>query len=167
MRLHKWIWAISLLVTSVYVSADPWNVHERNIRVYEKKIAKHQDMIRAAVKSKKETRDSEEVKKLVKDMLVEHESLQEQLEKRDKEIKHMRFRHPEKGQEFERKYLRTFRRKSIEDYENESDLSHQLSVFKERAFKVFGEERKPASLQDRSTGRTIDEQIEESILLVK
>lgn len=135
----RWISIISAIFWAGAAAADPWSVHQTNIQVHEQKIEQHNEAIRAAVQRKGQARDPKVLKEIMDEMVSNHAKIKEQIEKRNEELRHMRYRHPEKGQEFDRKYYKTYRFKSLEEYEHELDLDGQLTRLKEKLNLHYGQ----------------------------
>ena len=165
-RIEQGAYLVLLFCLPTLVQAEPWSVHQRNIRAYEKKIETHQNAVRDLIQKKKTLKDPKELQATVKSMVEEHGKLKAEIGKRDKEIKHMRFRHPEKGQEFDHKYYKTYRFKTLAEYEDENDLPAKLTRLHQKIKRHFGV--KPEDEAEEIRRRSIlDGDVEESIRLVK
>jgi hypothetical protein len=102
----------------------------QKIREKEKKIS---DIIRA----KNAEKDQEKLQPLLADLQKEYKELEKLYKDLDDEKRHIRFEHPDKGVEVERKY-RAYKIRSIEDMENELGTDGKLSRLKQKVFLKYG-----------------------------
>ncbi len=112
--------------------SNEWDRHETSLKDHSIKINNYQDDIHELIVKKKAEPDPkvrenllEEIKKKYFELTTAHKEML-------KEIEHVRFEHPEKGDRADRKY-RHIRIKTLEELEGDSTLDGQLSKIKKKA----------------------------------
>lgn len=127
--------------------AGNWVVHASELRakiaVIEQTEAKIEDLIKQ--KNEKSSGGSSTV---VIDQIVEaHKELKKSVKEYNKLRNHVRFEHPEQGDDTERKY-HPHRFKSIEEFEDSVGIYGKLDRMKRKMKKTYGiEEKKPVVVE--------------------
>lgn len=116
--------------------AESWSLHAfrqgtqlAQIRALEKGI---QDLI----ESKRKTTDPARLAIIANDLVARHKELTEAIRSYDKEALHVRFKHPDRSDAGDRKYVRV-RIRSLEEMENEFGLDGRLNRVKARVQRIF------------------------------
>jgi DNA polymerase II small subunit/DNA polymerase delta subunit B len=109
--------------------AESWGRHEVNLKGYQIKIRNSEDELRELIAKKNSNRNPKVRDEILKEIIQKSEDLKKTFADMKSEEEHIRFQHPEKGDETERKY-RHLRLKSVKDLENEVGVDGQLSRLK-------------------------------------
>ena len=169
MSLRRSILAVSaILFLVVRGSAEEWTTHQTNMKFHDQRIAELSGGLSELIDKKRHIKDPKQLKLIMEEMVKNHGLMKEQYEKRNTELNHMRFRHPEQGQEFERKYQRTDSLKALEEYEAETQggLEYQLSKIREKIRLHFGTSSREVETQQPQKAPPPEEQ-EAPIHLIK
>ena len=111
--------------------SESWGRHEVNLKGYQIQITNGEEEMRALIAKKKINTDLKIRDEILKEIIQKNEDLKKTFREMKTEEEHIRFQHPEKGDETVRKY-RHLRLKSIEELENEVGLDGQLSRLKNK-----------------------------------
>ena len=105
--------------------ADEWAVHESRFSVNRGKILNLRKEIEEAFEKKKHAHSSEEIQHLMAEASKKHVELEKAEAEQEAEIRHVMYKHPERGEEVKRKYSRAGV-ESLEQMEKASGPSAQL-----------------------------------------
>jgi hypothetical protein len=119
-------------------NAEQWARHEVNLKGYQLQIIHGEDELRELIAKKKQIRDPKERDEILKEIIKKNAELRKSFHELKAEEEHIRFQHPEKGDDTVRKY-RHLRLKSIEELENEVGVDGQLSRLKSKVKNKYGE----------------------------
>lgn len=145
--------ALAILFLPLTTHAGDYQSHEMKLRKYEVEIEKHELEIRAMAKEKASTSDGREKERLHEAMVAEHSELEKISAKYNDEKVHLRFKHPEKGENKERQYSRHTVQplSAFEDVSLDGKLDTFLGKFK----RVYGETPKPKKVEPKKSAREV------------
>jgi hypothetical protein len=140
---------VCILTFANTASAKSWLVHQTNMNMYDKQIADLNDAIHHLIEEKRKTDEPSELRVITQAMADKHKEIQKIDKDRQKEILHMRFQHPEKGESAKREYTRG-KIKSLDEMESEFGLDAKLNRIQVRIRKTFGTEKLETEKPDSS-----------------
>ncbi len=92
--------------------------------------------LQTLIGAKKESEDPERVKELTTQIRAKYAELEKQAVEFRTEVTHMRFKHPDRGDDNDRKYAR-FKLKTLREYESSFGLDGQLDRLRIRVSQVY------------------------------
>jgi len=119
------------ILFSLSAEGAEWGRHEVNLKGYATRINSAQEEIQVLVVKKNQNRDPKVRDELLLEIIKKNNDLKRIYKEFKTEKEHVRFEHPEQGDQAERKY-RHVKMKSLEDLENEQGLDGQLSRVKRK-----------------------------------
>lgn len=131
--LNRFIW--SLLICSAALGGS-WNEHMNNINSMLGRMRTDEEEIKKLVEEKAQAKSKEQLNEILKQIVERYKNLQETHKRFEEERHHVRFEHPEKGDEVERRY-RPFRLRTIDQMETEVGLEKKLDRFKAKVETVY------------------------------
>lgn len=129
---------------NVRVEARNWDIHEVSLRATIDKIREKERKIGELIRAKNATKEDAKLLPLLAEVKKEYAELEKFYKELEEEKRHVRFEHPDKGVEIDRKY-RAFKIRTIEDMENEIGTDGRLSRLKSKIMKKYGSEPTPAA----------------------
>lgn len=123
---------------SISIFASEWRDHKLQLKQYKDKVEEAQRNYDAAVASKNTVGNSAAVQKLLEEILNKKNELKDAVKKYNRELDHVRFEHPEKGDDSIPQYLR------IEVNEKAASgkvigIDGKITQLKNKAIQVFKE----------------------------
>lgn len=138
--------ALALFLLPLATQAGEYIHHELKIKKLEVDIKKYEEDIHHLARTKVQTPDVKAKEQLHKEMLESYKHLQEASESYNKERAHVRFQHPEKGDDKERQYTRHVVQ-PLDAFEDIS-LDGRLDTFMAKFHRVYGESPKLKSKKE-------------------
>lgn len=124
-------------VSAATAAAGDWRNHQASMGTKQSKMKMLEAEIEELIQQKKTVEDPDVLSTLTSAMATKHTELAEVVLKYREELLHIRFKHPEKGDESERKYPR-YQLKTLKEMENEFGLDAKLNRLKGRLEHTFG-----------------------------
>lgn len=159
MSLLKWMLINLFVLATAVATAKEWKEHQGNMQGHNARIVHYEEVIEGLLKEKQHVQNPGRLAQITKELVAAHKELKNIAIKKNKELKHMRYRHPARGHEFEKKYLRTYEVKSLQDYENQLGIGGQLTRVKEKIDLHYGvqPEEKAESIRRRQKEKEKEE----------
>lgn len=181
MRSPKWsqleLVTTVVLVAAAYapsVLARPWSEHNNHLGSMARQLVSTEHEIQELIERKGHTVDPKQVAEIMRSIAERHRSLVKTSKDYEEERQHVRFEHPERNDQLDRKYVR-HEVKSVE--EMESGLSIDARLDRVRAMvlakfpvperKMTTEEKSFRTRLPASNKREPDDEAPEKIKLVK
>lgn len=152
-KLNRIKWSVRAVVAlflifipvSTVVAGD-WQFHLTNLTMRQSKIRALESEVRELLHHKKETEDPVQLKVIADEIAAKYAELAKVSKEFRDEYAHVRFKHPDRGDDDERKYSR-YQLKTLEQLETESGLDGKLDHIKKKVADTFGapasEDKKP------------------------
>ncbi len=144
--LTQVISALCVLTFSNTAVAKDWRLHQSSMSVFDQDIKKLNEEINGLIEDKRKTDEPSELRVITQAMADKHKAIQKLDKDRQKEYLHMRFQHPEKGEQQKREYSRE-KIKSLEEMESEFGLDARLNRIQAKIRKTFGTEKEATKLE--------------------
>lgn len=146
MRLHKWVLSkkvscfrmvlmAACTIFSVGVRAGDWSGHLNHLRSSESRIHALEADINHLIESKHHTKGAE-LNGILAEIASKYRDLKAAVKEREQEITHVRYQHPEKGDNEKRKYTR-YQMKTLEQFEEDLSLEGKLDRLKYKVRSQF------------------------------
>ncbi len=116
--------------------AEQWSHHVNNMMMHRSKLRALEGELQQLIADKKHSEDPERVKELTTLMRTKYTELETSAAEFRVEAMHMRFKHPERGDDHERQYAR-FKLKTLKEYESSLGLDGQLDRLKIKVSQVY------------------------------
>lgn len=131
------------VLISINSHAGNWKVHASDLRAKIAEIEQAEAKIEDLISQKKSRKSGNSSTEIIDQIVDAHKELKKAVEKYNKLRNHVRFEHPEQGDDTERKY-RPHRFKSIEEFEDSVGIYGKLDRMKRKMKRTYGiEEKKP------------------------
>ncbi len=117
--------------------AGDWRAHQASLGSKQGKMKAAEAEIEDLIHQKKGAEDPDEVTRLTGALAERHEGLARAAQEYREERLHVRFKHPERGDESERKYPR-YQLKTLKEMEAGHGLDAKLDGLRERLRRTFG-----------------------------
>lgn len=127
---------IYLLLFANSVFAEEWQKHIMSLNTHNEKIKNNEKSILALIEEKKSTKDQARIKLILVEMQILQKEIEQSSQKLSEEVAHMRFDHPEKGQQ-EKEDLKLHQVKSIDELESSTGIEGKLSSLVEKIRKIY------------------------------
>lgn len=134
---------IALLGVPLNAWAKEWGMHQGNLRGWVAKIQTKEEEIKKLIEEKEHTKDKDKLKEIMDKMVEMHKALAKDLKDYEEERSHVRFQHPDKGDDLESKY-RPVRLRTIEEIEGDMGLDGKLNRLKSKIERVYQKEANPS-----------------------
>jgi len=144
------------LVLSVSAMAESYNLLDANVRSLQTRIEDKQKKIKELGEKKAGLKDRAAQKLILDEMVVEARELKESFVKFQKEKKKLKYQHPERGDETDRKY-RHFEVQTVEELNSFSNLDLRLKGALGKVEKSYG---KPPEVVEKETAKRIEKAAE-------
>lgn len=152
--------------------------HDTKLSSHRRKIETIEGEIKALLEHKHHENDPKKMPEIVKSLGDKHKELETTSKEYEEERLHVRFKHPDKNETIERKYLR-YKLKTLAEMEDELGLDGKLNRLKARVLTTFppvsktrptseGAHRSPSSTNGGESAKADDGDVShESVKLVK
>jgi len=127
-----------VVLSAPTASADIYRIHAANLEAYQAAINAAEEEIKALLVRKHHTMDSKELQLLLADIVKKDAEVKKIYEDYRKERVHMKSRHPEEGDESERKYTQ-LKPRTIEQIATEIGIDGKLDKIKKKIRQKYGE----------------------------
>jgi outer membrane murein-binding lipoprotein Lpp len=135
-----------------FAKAESYNQLDANVRQLQNRVEEKQKKIKELGEQKNATKDKAAQKAILDEMVVEARELRENVVKFQKEKKRLKYQHPERGDETDRKYKR-FEVQVLEDLSSFSNLDLRLKGALGRVEKSYG---KPPEVVEKETAKRVE-----------
>ena len=126
---------LSLLLVA-FAFAGQYDSHLIEIDGFQNRTHALEKRIRDLVSEIKVSKDKAHIQALTQEIVTAHEEIEKNIRRADKIRSHVRFEHPEKGHEFDKKYPR-LNKKGLKDLESELGLDKILSQLRRKVEQTF------------------------------
>lgn len=118
------------------VEAGSFENHKQNLQNMVTSIAEIESEIKKLIHHKRAEIDREGQKKIMREIEEKHKKLEEAYVKYNEEVNHVKYRHPEQGDQGERTYT-ILKPRSLEQIENDVGLEGKLDRIKRKLEKQY------------------------------
>jgi hypothetical protein len=126
---------------------------EKQVSTLTAKVNAKQAAIDTLLKQKQVEKDPEKITELIKLLQQEHRDWSALIQEHNSKLNVLKYRFPERGASFERKYKR-FNPRSLDQMEESVGIEKQLHLSREKVKKIYGvseENKKPNSESNKKT----------------
>lgn len=134
--------ATSIIFLPMFAHAGDYQAHEAKLGKLDAQMKKTTEDIQALAKSKQHAVQAEQKENIHNQMMSLYKELKISSSDYQETVTHIRFKHPEKGDEIERKYSRQ-PLQPFSNFENDVTLDGKLDSFLHKMRTVYGETPKP------------------------
>ena len=117
--------------------AGEWRNHQASLAALQGQLRQLEGDLSHLIEAKRQAQDAAQVKVIADEIVVKHAKLREISKEYEEERQHVRFKHPERGDEAERRYSR-HKPQAIEELEGEVGLEPKLDRIKLKIQTVYG-----------------------------
>ena len=128
--------ACVLLISSTSF-ARPWGEHHMRMNATAARIKQLEDDLKELIKEKKHAEEPAELRVITQNIADKYAEIEKIHKERHTEELHMRFQHPEKGDDEKREYTR-IKLKSLEELENDFGLDARLNRVQAKIRRTYG-----------------------------
>ncbi len=148
------IWLAFLVATSILFlplssQAGDYQAHEAKLRKLEVQMEKSEEEIHHLAQGKQQAVTAEQKESIHREMMALYKDLKSKSADYEETKTHIRFKHPEKGEEAERKYSRQ-PLQSFTSFENDVSLDGKLDNFLNKMHAVYGETPKKKKFEAKA-----------------
>lgn len=157
-----------VLLISKTVFAGGFEAHKQNLQNMVVSISDTEGEIKKMIHHKRSQHDREAQKKTMKEIEESHKKLLEAYKKYNEEVNHVKFRHPEQGDEGERVYT-ILKPRTLEQIENDVGLEGKLDRVRRKMEAQYNQAPPPPKtpMEELAEEKKIEEKLPERIILRK
>lgn len=158
----------SVLLAAKFAFAGGFEVHKQNLQNMVVSISDIEGEIKKLIHHKRSEHDREAQKKVMKEIEENHKKLLEAYKKYNEEVNHVKFRHPEQGDDGERTYT-VLKPRTLEQIENDVGLEGKLDRIKRKMEAQYNQAPTPPKTQKEELAekKKVEEKPPERIILRK
>ncbi len=156
MRLPKWSQIKAVLVglsaASVFAhssEARMWNEHTSQLAMKSRQLEMGEHEIHALIERKQHTDDPAAVGEIMQSIAVQHRALEKKAKEYEEERQHVRFEHPERNDQLERKYVR-HEIKSVQEMESSMGIDARLDRIRSLVTLKFPVPEKKITIEEKN-----------------
>lgn len=163
-RIHL----VFLVLISSKSFAGGFEAHKQNLQNMVMSISDIESEINKMIHHKRSEHDREAQKKVMKEIQEAHKKLLEAYKKYNEEVNHVKFRHPEQGDEGDRTYT-VLKPRTLEQIENDVGLEGKLDRIKRKMGAQYNEPPPPpkTAKEEIAEKKKTEEKPPERIILRK
>ena len=157
-----------ILLSSKSVFAGGFEAHKQNLQNMVVSISDIEAEIKNLIHHKRSEHDREAQKKVMKEIEEKHKKLIEAYKTYNDEVNHVKFRHPEQGDDGERTYT-ILKPRTLEQIENDVGLEGKLDRVKRKMEAQYNQSPPPpkSKKEELAEKKKIEERPPERIILRK
>lgn len=152
--LSKVLLGVATLLCFSSSQAGDWKRHQVMIKNFKSQIVSFQRSLDQLIERKKSATDQQTERKIMQQMVITHAQLVKAHQRYREEYDHMRFRHPERGEEFEKTYSEQVKLKDLEEIDEEAGIEGRLTKIRRTLQKHFGVDVEQEEEKKRKYPRT-------------
>ncbi len=122
-------WLLIFLLN--FANAGTWETHKQNLPNLAGEITALEHELASLIATKRTQTDRTLIQKSMKEISEKYKKLEETYKKYNKEVTHVKFRHPEQGEEGERQYT-LIKPKTVEQIESDIGVDGKLDRIKRK-----------------------------------
>lgn len=127
--------------------AGDWRIHQSSMGGKQRKMKSLEAEIGELILQKRDTEDPDAIRSITASMAQKHAELEKVAQEYREELLHIRFKHPEQGDESDRRYPR-YRLKVLKEMETDFGLDAKLDRLRDRMHRTFGLKKSEPSDDD-------------------
>ncbi|MFK8137803.1 MAG: hypothetical protein AB8E15_05515 [Bdellovibrionales bacterium] len=139
------IFSLVILFSSPLFAGD-WKIHASNMRANMAELTQKEQAVKSLIQQKNNTKDKALISSLLDQIVTAHEDYKKAVDKYNEERNHIRFEHPEQGDDTERSY-RYRNAQEIEDLEDAVGIYGRLGKVKRKLKKTYGIKDKKRNIE--------------------
>ena len=128
--------ASGVLISSIAL-ARPWGEHHMRMNASAARIGQLEEDLKELIKEKKHAEEPAELRVITQNIADKYAEIEKLYKERHTEELHIRFQHPEKGDDEKREYTRV-KLKSLEELENDFGLDARLNRVQAQIRRTYG-----------------------------
>ncbi len=163
-RVNKILILVVTIFFGILASADEWEHHKTNLQKLSGEIEANEKELKELIAKKKHSKQSPE---LLKEIEGKHRAAEKTLTEYNKEVEHVKYRHPGREAEQETRSYSIITPRTVEDLESDIGIDGKLDKLKQKMKKQYGNYSTENKNEQPIANEKIPEKVEPQRIIIK